>query len=224
MGETTDAGRAALLRSRRLRDPQEQPLQDRRGDAGRPRQDGLFAAAEVGRRLFLRRVRCARRDGGAGTRPADPPGLHARCRARRGGRLRQRRARRRRLHPQRSLFRRQPFARRQRGAAGVLQRRVARLRLPARALARRRLGHTGQLWRGDGYLRRRTAPAAAAIDQPRHAQCRPREGDPRQRAHARRAQGRPRRPARRDAARHGKIEGARRALRAPTSSSPPWPR
>ena len=47
-------------RSRHLRDRQEQPLQDRRGDARRPRQDGLLADPEIGRRLFLRRVRCAR--------------------------------------------------------------------------------------------------------------------------------------------------------------------
>src|ERR1700730_4346309 len=49
----------------------------------------------------------------AGARPADPSRLDARRGARRGGGVCARRARRRRFHPQRSLFWRQPPARRQ---------------------------------------------------------------------------------------------------------------
>ena len=94
---------------------------------------------------------------------------------------------------------------------------AARLHLPARALARRRLGHARQLRRRHRDLRRGPAPAAAAPRQPRRPQYRPREGDPRQRAHARRAQGRPRRPARRHPARHRAAAGAGRALRRPNA-------
>ena len=119
----------------------------------------------------------------------------------------------RRLHPQRSLLRRQPPARRQRRAPRLPRGPPARLRLPARALARRRLGHARQLRRRHRDLRRGPAPAAAAARQPRRAQRRPREGDPGQRAHARRAQGRPRRPAGRDAARHRAPGRAGEALR-----------
>ena len=188
-------GRTAQGRSGQLRNRQEQFLQDRRGDAHRPRQDRVFADPEIGWRLLLRRVRCEGRDGGAGSRPADPFGLDARRRACRGRGFRHGRARRRRVHPQRSLFRRQPPARRQRGAAGVPRGPAAGLRLPARALARCRLGHARQLRRGHRDLRRGPAPAAAAARRQGVAQCRPREGDPRQRAHARRAQGRSRRAA-----------------------------
>ena len=154
-------------RSRHLRDRQEQLLQDRRGDAGRPRQDGLLADPEVRRRLLLRRVRRQGLHGGAGTRPADPPGVDAGRRARRGGGLRRRRARRRRLHPQRSLLRRQPSARRQCRPPRLLRRPPARLHLPARALARRRFRHAGQLRRRHRDLRRGPAPAAAAARLPR---------------------------------------------------------
>ena len=94
-------------------------------------------------------------------------GSHARRRARRRRRLRRGRARRRRVHPQRSLLRRQPSARRQRGAPRLPRGPAARLRLPARALARCRLGHARQLRRGHGDLRRGPAPAAAAARQPR---------------------------------------------------------
>ena len=148
----------------------------------------------------MRRVRCARRDGGAGARPADPPRLDAGRRARRRRGFRHRRARRRRVRPQRSVFRRQPSARRQRGAAGLRRRAAARLRLPARPLARRRLRNSRQLRGGDGHLWRGPAPAAAAADQPRHAQRRLGEADPGERPHARRAQGRSRCTARRDLA------------------------
>ena len=81
-----------------------------------------------------------------------------------------RRARRRRVHPQRSLFRRQPPARCECGAARLPRRAAARLRLPARPLARRRLCDAWQLRRGHGDLRRGPAPAAAAAVQPRRAQ------------------------------------------------------
>ena len=158
-------------RSRHLRDRQEQPLQDRRGDAGRPREDRVLSAVEVGRRLFLRRVRCARRDGGARARSAHPPRLDARCGSRRGRRVRSGCARRRCLSPQRSLFRRQPPARRECRAAGLPRGSAARLRLPARALAGCRLRHARQLRRSHGYLRRGAAHAAAAAHQPRCAQC-----------------------------------------------------
>ena len=60
------------------------------------------------------------------------------------------------------------------------------------------------------------------LDQPRRAQCRPREGHSGQRPHARRAQGRPRRPARRHAARDRAPGGAGRALRRATSWSAIW--
>ena len=69
---------------------------------------------------------------------------------------------RRRVHPQRPLLRRQPSARRQRGPPGLPRGAAARLRLPARALARRRLGHARQLRRRHRDLRRGPAPAAAA--------------------------------------------------------------
>ena len=118
----------------------------------------------------------------------------------------------RRLSPQRSLFRRQPLARRERGAACLSRGPAARLRLPARALARRRLGHARQLRRRDRHLRRGAAHAAAAAHPPRRAQRGPREADPRQRAHARRAQRRSRRPARRHAARHRAAARARPPL------------
>ena len=66
-------------RSRNLRDHQERTLQDRRGDAGRARQDGLFADPEIGGRLLVRDLRCPRRDGGTGSGSADSSRLDARC-------------------------------------------------------------------------------------------------------------------------------------------------
>src|ERR1700739_2969736 len=106
-----------------------------------------------------------------------------------------------------------PAPRRQRGAAGVPRRPPARLRVPAGALARRRLGDAGQLRRGDADLRRGPAHAAAAPPQPRRRPWRPRAADPRKCAHAGRAQGRPRRPARRDPAGDRAAGGAGRTLR-----------
>ena len=47
----------AASRSRLIRDRQEFIVQDRRGDARRSVQDGLFADPEVGRRFLMRRVR-----------------------------------------------------------------------------------------------------------------------------------------------------------------------
>ncbi len=45
------------LRSCHVRDRQELAHEDRRGNAGRAGQDGLFADPQIGRRLFVRRVR-----------------------------------------------------------------------------------------------------------------------------------------------------------------------
>ena len=205
----------ALLtgRPRRIRDRQEQLLQDRRGNARRPGKTAyspiLKSAGDYSCGVFDAK-------GAMVAQGPDLPihlGSHARCRPRRGRRLRRGRARRRRVHPQRPLLRRQPSARRQRGAPGLPRGSPARLRLPARALARRRLGHARQLRRRHGDLRRGPAPAAAAARQPRRHQHRPREGDPRQRAHARRAQGRPRCPAGRHAARDRAPGRAGQALR-----------
>ena len=74
---------------------------------------------EVGRRLFLRRLRRTRRDGGARSRSAHSPRLDARRGPRRRRRVRIRRARRRCFCSQRSLFRGQPLAGRQCGAARI---------------------------------------------------------------------------------------------------------
>ena len=128
-------------RSRHLRGGQERALRRRRGDEGGPGQDRLLAAPQGGRRLFVRALRRARRDGGAGAGPAHSSRLHAA--RRQGGHpgLAARFAAGRRLHPQRSLLRRQPPARRQRGHARLPRGHPARLRLRARALAGHRQRH-----------------------------------------------------------------------------------
>ena len=66
----------------------------------------------------------------------------------------------RRVHPQRSVSGRLAPAGRERRGARLSRGSPARVRLRARALARYRQRHAGQLRRGDRNLRRGTAPAA----------------------------------------------------------------
>ena len=97
---------------------------------------------------------------------------------------------RRRVHPQRSLLRRQPSARRQRGHSGLPRGPAARLRLRARALAGHRQRYARLVRRQHRDLRRGPAPAARASLRRRRAQSRGGRDHLHQRPHARRAPGR----------------------------------